>query len=69
MVEGGGGARFTFEAFATVRVADELAREDLERDAATEPQVVRNVHLAHAAGTEQALDPVVSYLCSDHVWR
>ncbi len=40
-------------------VADELRRQDLQRDAALEGEILGEIHLAHAAGSQRAHDPIV----------
>jgi hypothetical protein len=39
-----------------IGIARVLCRQDLQRDVAPEPRVVREVHLAHAARAEQRED-------------
>ena len=56
MIERRGGARLHFESAKAVRVGDELARQHLHRDVASQPRVVALVDLAHPAGAQQADD-------------
>ena len=56
MAEGGGGPRLLLEAAHAGVVRAELAGQHLDRDAAAQLHVVRQVHLAHAAGAELPAD-------------
>src|SRR5215211_7336310 len=56
--EAGGGARLPQEAVAEPDLRRELRREHLERDGTVQPQVAREVHGAHPAAPELALDGV-----------
>ena len=56
VIERRGGARLHFESAKTIRVRDELARQHLHRDVASQPRIVALVDLAHPAGAEQADD-------------
>ena len=47
------------EAPEPLLVADELRRQDLQRDAALEGEILGEIHLAHAAGSQRAHDPIV----------
>ncbi len=58
VVERGGGARLLLEAAEAVRVLRELLRQQLERDLAPEPRVLRAEDLSHPAGAEWAEDLV-----------
>ena len=60
MIELARGARLDLEPPQAIRIAGVLGRQDLQRDVAPEPRVVREVHLAHAARAEQRLDLVRS---------
>ena len=55
MIQRGEHPRLALEARQPIRVARERARQDLDRDVATELRVARAVHLAHAARAEQRL--------------
>ena len=58
MVQRGEHPRLALEAREPIRVARERARQDLDRDVASELRVARPVHLAHAAGAEQRLEVI-----------
>ena len=58
MIERRDRARLALEPVAHLGVVGEMRREDLHRDVAPEPRVLRPVDLAHAAGTERADDLV-----------
>jgi hypothetical protein len=68
MIERGDGACLALEARPAIRIAGALARKHLQRDLASELQVVGNKHLAHAALTERADDAVVGEGLSDHTY-
>ena len=55
MIERGEHARFAFEAGQAVGVVLERARQDFDRDVATQPRVARAVHFAHPADAQQPL--------------
>ena len=52
MIQARDRARFLLEATEAFRVGGDVRRQDLDRDVAPEPRVVRAIHLAHAAGAE-----------------
>ena len=60
MTERRGGARFLLEAAEAVGIGDELARQHLDGDVASQARVVALVDFAHAADAEQADDLVRS---------
>ena len=49
---------FAIEARAELRVVRERLGEDLQGNSAMQTRVLRPIHLAHAAGTEQAFDSI-----------
>ena len=61
-----GGSRFTFESFQRLRIAREFFRQELQRDVATELEVFRFVHHAHAAAPELFQDAIVGDGLPDH---
>ena len=56
VIEGRERASLVLEPRPSIRVVREGVGQDLDRNRASEPGVVRAVHLAHAAGAEQRLD-------------
>ena len=58
MLEGGEGLRLALEPRETVRVGRNGLRENLERDIALEPRVVRSIDLSHAARSQGGDDLV-----------
>jgi len=71
VVQGGGRPGLGDEAAHPLLVADQLRRQDLERDAPLELLVLRDVDLAHAAGAERADDAVMGdailrFQCATH---
>jgi len=58
-------ARFTFEACEALRLADEEARKDLDRDVASQFGVACAVDLAHAARAQQRIDAIGAELSPD----
>ena len=54
MVERREELRFTLEACQAIGIGRECVRKNLQRDITIELRVVRPIHLAHSAGTEQA---------------
>ncbi len=52
------GARLTRQPGDGVGIVAQMGREDLDRDVAPEPRVVRTIDLAHAARAEERDDPV-----------
>ena len=65
VVEGGGRARFLLEADQAIRVRGDVPRQDLDGHLTTEVQVLRPVHLPHAAGAQLLADLVVSDRLAD----
>ena len=59
MVQRRGGARLALEALERLRVARQLARQELERDLAAEARVLGAVDDTHAAAAEPVEDAVV----------
>ncbi len=47
--------RFPLESRKAIGIGDDLVRQDLDGDLASEPRVARTIDLPHPAGTEQAL--------------
>ena len=60
VVEGGGGAGFTFEAFAPIGAVGDLWRQHLDRHLAAELGVARPPHLAHPTGPDGGEDFVAA---------
>ena len=54
VVEDAGGFRLLLEAAQPVRVLREGRRQHLDRDLASEPRILRPIHLAHAPGADLA---------------
>jgi hypothetical protein len=69
MVERRGRFRFALEAIERARLARHLRREELERDLAAEPGVLRLIDDAHASAAELRGDAVVGDVASDHRWE
>ena len=65
MVERGEQARLARESGEPIGVRGEPGRQQLERDVAAEPRVVRAVDLAHAAAAEQRLQVIDTDVPSD----
>ncbi len=67
VADGGGGARLLAEASHRLLVGEDLAAQELDRDALLDVDVLGGIHLAHAALTEPLGEPVapVEHL-SDH---
>ncbi len=65
MVERAGEARLAQEALPEMLVLGELGREQLERDAPLEGEVMSAVDDAHAAAPEQPVDPIPDELRAD----
>src|SRR5262245_32163101 len=65
MVDRRGELRFLQKADAERLVLGELDGQQLERDLPLEPQILREVDDAHAAETQQRLDPVAGELRAD----
>ena len=61
----GQGVRLTAEALARRRVRERAAQQHLDRNVAVEVQIVRSVHLTHAAGAERLENAVVRKLLTD----
>ena len=59
VIDAAGGERLATEAREHLRAGGERGEDPLERDAAVGADVDRRVHFRHAAGAEQALDPVL----------
>jgi hypothetical protein len=66
LVQPGGQVRLAAEALAVARVGGEVLGEDLERDHAVVLGVERAIDLAHAAATQQGLDPIGAELLQIH---
>ena len=66
VIQRGEDPRLALEAGQALRVARELARQDLDRDLATEFDVARPVHFAHAARAEQRFEAISSKVPADH---
>ena len=62
MIEARSEPRLAEKALAKLGVLDVTRREDLEGDVPVEASVVRPVHLAHAAASDQLLDLVAADL-------
>ena len=60
VVQRRGGVRFLLEPVEPLRVRRVLRRQQLERDAAAQPRIVRQVHLAHPTNSESLLDAVMA---------
>ena len=58
MVERGQRFGFTSEAGEPIGVVRERCGQDFERDIAIERRIVRAIHLAHAADTEERRDVI-----------
>ena len=58
MIEGRGGARLLLEAGNAILIGRDARGQDLNRDLAVQPAIVRAIDLAHSAGAEQRGDPV-----------
>ena len=65
MVDRGGQLRLAQEAIAERLVLGEARSEQLEGDLPLEPQILGQVHDAHAAEAQQRLDPVAGELGAD----
>ena len=65
MIQRGCGLRFAREALHAVRVRRELSGQNLQRDGPVQSRIVREIHLTHAAGTEQRHDLVVTERSAD----
>ena len=61
--------RLAIEAFAPVRIARQLAGQDLERDPALQPGVVGEVDLSHPTFANELNDPVVPEGGPNHAAR
>ena len=59
MIQRGGGPSLPLEPAQRLPVASQFVRQELQRDEATEPGVLRLVHDAHAAAAELLDDAVV----------
>ena len=73
MIQRGGGASLALEPAQRLPVASQIVRQELERDEATEPGVLRFVDHAHAAAAELLDDAVVGEGLADQgvgaLWR
>ena len=58
MIQRGEHSRFAFKAREPIGVARERLRQDLDGDVASKLRVVRPVHFAHAARTQEGLQAV-----------
>ena len=58
VIQRGGGARFELEPPEAIRVSGHLRWQQLQRDVTSELRVVREIDLAHAAGTEQRANDI-----------
>ena len=65
MIERGERFRFALEARQPVRIGGDVVRQRLDRDRAVEPGIPGEVHDAHAAAGELALDAVGTDLGGD----
>jgi hypothetical protein len=65
MIERRQDPRFAREAREALGIAREHARQNLDRDVATELRIARAVDLAHPTGTEARDDPVLRDLMTD----
>ena len=66
MVEGGEQLRLAAEALERLRVVRNLVRQELQRDAAPEPRVLRRVNHAHSACAQTLDDAVLGEGAADH---
>jgi hypothetical protein len=66
MVEGRHRARFLLEAPEAREVVGQLRRQELDRHEPIEPRILREVHFAHAAGSQAREDAVVGDRAGDH---
>ena len=64
VTQGSDGARLAIEALAKPRVRGQMRRQNLNRDAAVEAGVVRAIHLAHPAGSQESLQFVPAEACA-----
>ncbi len=69
VIERRGGPRLAIEPLAPVRIARQLAGQDLERDPPLQPRVVGEVDLAHPAFANELNDPVVPEGGPNHAAR
>src|SRR5712692_2308545 len=66
VVERGDGFGLALESFASLGIAGDAAGQHLQGDAAIEPRVFGEVHLAHSASAERAHNRVVAEGPADH---
>src|SRR5262249_762952 len=64
IVECRGGTCFSFETVYLCGILRELRWQDLDRDAAVEFQVIREINLTHASGSDLRDDLIMSELLS-----
>src|SRR5437762_6655556 len=78
VIERGGGDGFALKATHSFAVLSKLFGQQLERDLASEPLVVRQINLSHPARAEEQEDLIVSkslpherdgWICGDHLGR
>src|SRR5262249_18156104 len=67
VLERGGGPRFAAQPLEGLGVTPELVRQELERDAAAELQVLGLVDDAHAAAAQRREDAIVRNRLADHL--
>jgi hypothetical protein len=66
MVERAGCASFLLKASPSLGVRDRVGMKNLERDAAADPDVRRQVHHAHSTLAELLLDAIATESAPDH---
>ncbi len=66
MIQGGEHLRLTLESRHAVAILREGGRHYLDRDFAAELRVGGAVHFTHAARSELAGNPIMSYALADH---
>src|SRR5688500_18872441 len=66
MIQGRRRAGLLFETTQTVRVLGELTGQNLQRDLPVKRRVLREIDLAHPAGTERGENLVMSERLPDH---
>jgi hypothetical protein len=66
MIEGCDSLRFALEAVGALGIVGDVGREDLERDASSEPRIDGPVDLAHATLAEELLDLVRAESIAGH---
>ncbi len=65
VIQTGGGARFAQESYGPAIVARDRLQH-LDRHGAVQPRIVRTIHDAHAAASDERLDPVLRERRADH---